>query len=146
MSDASPVSRTLLVLCVNQGISASFSLSCYHRLHTTRFWSIKGTQQYRCNRQYVQGSGKLVLKLSGFRVTALPHLHPFHGHGASSSRGRCLRTSATKTVKRRKAMEGGAGCSSGSRGASDTAYWTPAPPASPPSHWACSFHLLGARQ
>ena len=26
-----------------------------------------GLGWYRCNRQYVQGSGKLVLKLSGFR-------------------------------------------------------------------------------
>ena len=51
---------------------------------------------YRCNRQYVQGSGKLVLKLSGFRATAPPHLHPFHGHEAFTSRGRCLATSATK--------------------------------------------------
>ena len=48
MSDASPVSRTLLVLCVNQGISASFSLSLSYRwLCTTRFWSIKGPQQVR---------------------------------------------------------------------------------------------------
>ena len=46
MSDASPVSRTLLVLWVNQGISASFSLSLsYRRLRTTRFWSIKGSEQ-----------------------------------------------------------------------------------------------------
>ena len=52
---------------------------------------------YRLNRQYVQGSGKLVLKLPGFRATAPPNLHPFHGHGAFSSRGRCLATSATKT-------------------------------------------------
>ena len=45
MSDASPVSRALLVLCINQGISASFSLLLsYHGLCTTRFWSIKGPQ------------------------------------------------------------------------------------------------------
>ena len=56
-----------------------------------------GLGWYRCNRQYVQGSGKLVLKLPGFRATAPPHLHPFHSHGAFSSRGRCLATSATKT-------------------------------------------------
>ena len=42
-----------------------------------------GLGWYRCNRQYVQGSGKLVLKLPGFRATAPPHLHPFHSHGAS---------------------------------------------------------------
>ena len=34
----------------------------------------------------------------------------------------------------------------GSRGALDTPCCTPAPPAPPPSRWACSFHLLGARQ
>ena len=46
MSDASPMSRALLVLCINQGISASFSLLLSYRwLHTTRFWSIKGSQQ-----------------------------------------------------------------------------------------------------
>ena len=45
VSDASPVSRALLVLCVSQGISASFSLLLsYLRLHTTRFQSIKGPQ------------------------------------------------------------------------------------------------------
>ena len=55
VSNASPVSRTLLVLCVNQGISASFSLSVsYRRLCTTRFRSIKGPQQITismCRRQ-----------------------------------------------------------------------------------------------
>ena len=35
MSNTSPVSRALLVLCVNQGISASFSLArSYHQLRT----------------------------------------------------------------------------------------------------------------
>ena len=44
--DTSPVSGTLLVFCVNQGISASFSLSLsYHRLQTARSKSIKGPQQ-----------------------------------------------------------------------------------------------------
>ena len=48
VSDASPVSRALLVLCVNQGISASFSLlRSYRRLRTTRFRSIKGPQHLR---------------------------------------------------------------------------------------------------
>ena len=48
VSDASPVSRALLVLCVNQGISASFSLLLSYRwLRTTRFRSIKGPQQSR---------------------------------------------------------------------------------------------------
>ena len=43
--DASPVSRTLLVFCLNQGVSASFSLSLsYRHLRTTRSWSIKGPQ------------------------------------------------------------------------------------------------------
>ena len=41
-----PCSRVLLILCINQGVSASFSLSLsYHRLRTTRFQSIKGLQQ-----------------------------------------------------------------------------------------------------
>ena len=43
-SSASPVSRALLVFCVNQGISASLSLSLllsYHQLQTTRFQSIQ---------------------------------------------------------------------------------------------------------
>ena len=56
-----------------------------------------GLGWYRSNRQYVQGSGKLVLKLPGIRFTAPPHLHHFHSHGAFSSRGRCLATSATHT-------------------------------------------------
>ena len=44
--DASPVSRTLLVCCINQGVSASFSLSLsYRRLRTARSRSIKGPQQ-----------------------------------------------------------------------------------------------------
>ena len=43
--NASPVSMTLLVFCVNQGVSASLSLSLsYHHLWTTRSWSIKGPQ------------------------------------------------------------------------------------------------------
>ena len=45
--DASPVSRTLLVFCVNQGVSASFFLSLsYRRLQTARSQSIKGPQQF----------------------------------------------------------------------------------------------------
>ena len=46
MRDASPVSRTLLVFCINWGVSASFSLSLSYRcLETARFRSIKGPQQ-----------------------------------------------------------------------------------------------------
>ena len=45
--DASPVSRTLLVFCVSQGVSASFSFSLsYHHLQTARSRSIKGPQQF----------------------------------------------------------------------------------------------------
>ena len=46
MNKASPVSGTLLAFCVNQGISASFSLLYFliGQLWTTRFWSIKGPQ------------------------------------------------------------------------------------------------------
>ena len=44
--DAGPVSRTLLVFCVNQGVSASFFLSLsYRRLWTSRSRSIKEPQQ-----------------------------------------------------------------------------------------------------
>ena len=45
---ASPVPGPLLAFCVNQGISASFSLLYFPigRLWTTRFRSIKGTKQY----------------------------------------------------------------------------------------------------
>ena len=40
-----PCPRALLVLCVTQGILASFSLLLsYCQLQTTRFWSIKGPQ------------------------------------------------------------------------------------------------------
>ena len=44
---ASPMSGALLAFCVNQGISASFSLLYFliGPLQTTRFWSIKGPQQ-----------------------------------------------------------------------------------------------------
>ena len=43
--DASPVSRTLLVLCVNQGVSASLSLSLSYRwLLAARSKSVKGPQ------------------------------------------------------------------------------------------------------
>ena len=47
MNGASPVSGTLLALCLNEGISASFSLLYFliGRLWATRFWSIKGPQQ-----------------------------------------------------------------------------------------------------
>ena len=45
--DVSPVSRTLLVFCVNQGVSASFSLSLsYHCLQTAGSQSIKGPQHW----------------------------------------------------------------------------------------------------
>ena len=50
--DASPVSRTLLVFCVNQGVSASFSLSLYRCLGTVRCRSIKGPQQCQFNFVY----------------------------------------------------------------------------------------------
>ena len=94
---------------------------------------------YRLNRQYVQGSGKLVLKLPGFRATAPPNLHPSMVMEPSlPEEGVWQHQPQRHILKRRKAMADGAGCSWGSR--------TPAPPASPPSLWACSFHLLGACQ
>ena len=47
VNSASPVSGTLLAFCINQGISASFSLLHFpiSQLQTTRFWSIKGPQK-----------------------------------------------------------------------------------------------------
>ena len=82
-------------ICLDLGLAW---FSCWTwKMYPQRISLDLGPSWYRCNRQYVQSSGKLVLKLSGFRATALPHLHPFHGHGAFSSRGRCLATSATKT-------------------------------------------------
>ena len=44
---ASAVPGALLAFCINQGISASFSLLYFliGQLQTTRFWSIKGPQQ-----------------------------------------------------------------------------------------------------
>ena len=54
VSDASSVSRALLVFCVNQGISASLSLLLsYRQLQTTRFQSIKGPQQHGTHRPYL---------------------------------------------------------------------------------------------
>ena len=46
---ASPVPGALLAFCVNQGISASFSLLYFliGRLQTTRFWSIKDLNSQR---------------------------------------------------------------------------------------------------
>ena len=45
VSNESPVSRSLLVFCINQGILAFFSLSLsYRQLQTTRFQSITGSQ------------------------------------------------------------------------------------------------------
>ena len=51
MNRASPVSGVLLAFCINQGISASFSLLYFliGRLRTTRFWSIKGPQHSLTN-------------------------------------------------------------------------------------------------
>ena len=47
MNKASPMPGALLAVCINQGISACFSLLYIFigRLWTTRFWSIKGPQQ-----------------------------------------------------------------------------------------------------
>ena len=131
--------------CPDLGLS--WSSSWTWKVFPQRICPGLGLRWYRCNRQYVQGSGTLVLKLPGIRVTAPPHLHPFHGHGAFSSRGRCLATSATKTHTEEEKGHGRRGwVFLGSRGALDPPCWTPAPPASPPSRWACSFHLLGACQ
>ena len=49
MNRVSPVPGSLLAFCINQGISASFSLLyfLFGQLWTTRFQSIKGPQQGR---------------------------------------------------------------------------------------------------
>ena len=94
--------------CPDLGLS--WSSSWTWKVFPQRICPGLGLRWYRCNRQYVQGSGKLVLKLPGIRVTAPPHLHPFHGHGAFSSRGRCLATSATKTHTGEEKGHGRRGC------------------------------------
>ena len=49
LNRASPMPEALLAFCVNQRISASFSLLLSHcRLRTTRFQSIKGPQHILC--------------------------------------------------------------------------------------------------
>ena len=66
VNQSNPHAGALLVFCINQGISASFSLLYFliERLQTTRFWSIKGPQQlgYMCLFQFW---GNLLLD-SGF--------------------------------------------------------------------------------
>ena len=129
-------------ICLDLGLAW---FSCWTwKMYPQRISLDLGPSWYRCNRQYVQSSGKLVLKLSGFRATALPHLHPFHGHGAFSSRGRCLATSATKTHTEE---EKGHGRRSwvflGEQRGLGHSMLDPCPMA---SRWACSFHLLGACQ
>ena len=60
--DTSSVSRTLLAFCINQGVSASFSLSLsYRRLRTTRFRSIKGPQHFYCIFHFICCSSLFVL-------------------------------------------------------------------------------------
>ena len=54
----SPMSGTILVFCINQGISASFSsLLSYRRLWTTRFQSIKGPQHMTKGCKWVAWAG-----------------------------------------------------------------------------------------
>ena len=66
MNQSNPRAGALLVFCINQGISASFSLLYFliDQLQTTRFRSIKGPQQlgYMCLFQFW---GNLLLD-SGF--------------------------------------------------------------------------------
>ena len=75
---ASPVSGTLLVFCVNQGISASFSLLYFliGQLWTTRFRYIKGPQQIiirECDMKRILQSLRFILLLSDYFCN-------IHGH------------------------------------------------------------------
>ena len=81
MSDASPVSRALLVLSVNQGISASFSLLLsYRQLCTTRFGSIKGPQQIQtiCAMERISAPGERYI--AGMMFTRAEKGHELSGN------------------------------------------------------------------
>ena len=71
---ASPMSGALLAFCVNQGISASFSLLCFliGRLWTTRFQSIKGPQQ--------GWRGRLPAEHISFKYTYINTHNQIHTH------------------------------------------------------------------
>ena len=74
MRDASPVLRTLLVFCINQGVSASFSLSLsYRRLQTARSRSIKGPQHFTLIKRLFSSSS-----LSAIRVVSSEYLRLFY--------------------------------------------------------------------
>ena len=75
---ASPVSGTLLAFCINQGISASFSLLYFliGQLWATRFQYIKGPQQIiirECDMKRILQSLRFILLLSDYFCN-------IHGH------------------------------------------------------------------
>ena len=105
-----------------------------------------GLSWYRSNRQYVQGSRKLVLQLPLGLQHLLTSAIYMVMEPSLPEEGVWQHQPQTHILNRRKAMAAGAGCSLGSRGALNTPCWTPAQPASPPSCWAWSFLLLGACQ
>ena len=73
MRDASPVSRTLFVFCVNHRISASFSFSLsYGCLWTTRSRSIKGPQQQMENSHIFSNQIKKYCQHPGRPCCSLP--------------------------------------------------------------------------
>ena len=96
--DASPVSRTLLVFCINLGVSASFSLSLsYHRLRTTRSRSIKGSQhqcQIHKRRRFNPWVGKIPLKKE--MAKPLQYSRPAHRPAAMGSRTGSPETGLTR--------------------------------------------------
>ena len=82
---ASPMPGTLLAFCVNQGISASFSpLLSYHRLRTTRFWSIKGPQQMS-NLICFSSYSLAILSHSLLLDSWIPKWYKTHGLGSQVS-------------------------------------------------------------
>ena len=84
-SSARLVSKALLAFCVNQGISASFSpLLSYHRLRTTRFWSIKGPQQMS-NLICFSSYSLAILSHSLLLDSWIPKWYKTHGLGSQVS-------------------------------------------------------------
>ena len=102
MRDASPVSRTLLVFCINQGVSASFSLSLsYCRLQTARSRSIKGPQ-HQCQIHKRCGFDPWVGKIPLEKKMANPlqYSRPAHRPAAMGSGTGSPETSQTRPACR----------------------------------------------
>ena len=100
--DASPVLRTSLVFCINQGVSASFSLSLsYRRLQTARSRSIKGPQhqcQVHKRRGFDPWVGKIPLEKK--MANPLQYSRPAHRPAAMGSRTGSPETGPTRPACR----------------------------------------------